>query len=455
MALLPCHALFQFYVADGRPVVPAVPAQCRRAARRAVQHRLLCAAHAHGRAAVRSRAGRLRLDRRRLPPVPESSRAGRAAAVARRCRCRACTSGAGRGRCSNTRSTISRSSTTAPMQPSKLPSPFRISIRSEPSTLSKPMIEVRHSPIHGYGVFALRRIRQGHAADRIPRRAGQPTRRPTAATRTKIPRTTTPSCSRSTRARSLTAASAATRRDTSIMAATELRKHDLEQARVHRSHPHGAAGRRIELRLPDPARSRGRAERRRDFRLPLRGGEMSRQHAGGAEEEAQGRGGRSAAKKRAVAKKRAAAKKRSAAKKRPVAKKSAAATGRRARVSGAIDSPSAALARELCDHGVAVRDEYVDAGAWRELSDCAAERHARGEFHEARIGAGGGLRRDAAIRGDSTCWLQEPLFAANRRFSSGSNSCASPSIANACLACSTLRCTMRAILRSGLRAPPR
>ncbi len=27
----------------------------------------------------------------------------------------------------------------------------------------RPMIEVRHSPIHGYGVFALRRIRKGTA----------------------------------------------------------------------------------------------------------------------------------------------------------------------------------------------------------------------------------------------------------------------------------------------------
>ena len=39
MELMPCHALFQFYVA-GRPlVVPALPAQRRCVSRRAVQHR--------------------------------------------------------------------------------------------------------------------------------------------------------------------------------------------------------------------------------------------------------------------------------------------------------------------------------------------------------------------------------------------------------------------------------
>jgi thymidylate synthase len=58
MALMPCHAFFQFYVAP--PTVPAarhaelpaVPAQCRHLPGRAVQHRQLCAAHPHGGAAV-------------------------------------------------------------------------------------------------------------------------------------------------------------------------------------------------------------------------------------------------------------------------------------------------------------------------------------------------------------------------------------------------------------------
>ena len=41
MALSPCHCLFQFYVAEGAAVVPALSALRRRVSRRAVQHRLL------------------------------------------------------------------------------------------------------------------------------------------------------------------------------------------------------------------------------------------------------------------------------------------------------------------------------------------------------------------------------------------------------------------------------
>ena len=46
MALPPCHALFQFYVAGGKALVPAVPAQRRRVPGRAVQHRVVCPADA-------------------------------------------------------------------------------------------------------------------------------------------------------------------------------------------------------------------------------------------------------------------------------------------------------------------------------------------------------------------------------------------------------------------------
>ena len=64
-------------------LLPALPAQRRRVPRRAVQHRLLRAADPHGRAAGGSRRRRVHLDRRRLPPVPESPRAGERAARAR------------------------------------------------------------------------------------------------------------------------------------------------------------------------------------------------------------------------------------------------------------------------------------------------------------------------------------------------------------------------------------
>ena len=75
----------------GRPaVVPALPAQRGHLPRRAVQHRVVRAADAHGRAAMRPRRRRLRLDRRRLPPVPQPPRAGgRRSSRARPIRCRA------------------------------------------------------------------------------------------------------------------------------------------------------------------------------------------------------------------------------------------------------------------------------------------------------------------------------------------------------------------------------
>jgi thymidylate synthase len=54
MALMPCHAFFQFYVAPatevggrGKPELPALPAQRRHLPGRALQHRQLCAADAH------------------------------------------------------------------------------------------------------------------------------------------------------------------------------------------------------------------------------------------------------------------------------------------------------------------------------------------------------------------------------------------------------------------------
>ncbi|GAA3197613.1 hypothetical protein GCM10020255_100520 [Rhodococcus baikonurensis] len=63
MALAPCHAFFQFYVADGK-LVPAVPAQRRHVPRRSVQHRQLRTAHPHDGPAGRTRRRRVRLDRR-------------------------------------------------------------------------------------------------------------------------------------------------------------------------------------------------------------------------------------------------------------------------------------------------------------------------------------------------------------------------------------------------------
>ena len=52
-------------------VLPALPAHRRRLPGRAVQHRLLRAAHPHGRPGQRAAAGRFRAHPRRRPPLPE------------------------------------------------------------------------------------------------------------------------------------------------------------------------------------------------------------------------------------------------------------------------------------------------------------------------------------------------------------------------------------------------
>ena len=50
----------------------------------------------------------------------------------------------------------------------------------------------------------------------------------------------------------------------------------------------------------------------------------------------------------------------------------------------------------------------------RELLECARQRRERGECSASRIGSGTRLQRREEIRGDSICWLSEPLFDAER-----------------------------------------
>ena len=57
MALPPCHALFQFYVAGGKLVMPALPAFSRYFSGRAIQYCFLFALDNDGRAGVRSWVG--------------------------------------------------------------------------------------------------------------------------------------------------------------------------------------------------------------------------------------------------------------------------------------------------------------------------------------------------------------------------------------------------------------
>ncbi|MGO9514878.1 MAG: 2OG-Fe(II) oxygenase [Steroidobacteraceae bacterium] len=72
------------------------------------------------------------------------------------------------------------------------------------------------------------------------------------------------------------------------------------------------------------------------------------------------------------------------------------------------------LHTELCTDGVAVRDRFLDPLQVHDLVDCAHARRRRGDFAAARIGADRQVQRRAAIRGDSICWVTEPLFAPER-----------------------------------------
>jgi SM-20-related protein len=81
---------------------------------------------------------------------------------------------------------------------------------------------------------------------------------------------------------------------------------------------------------------------------------------------------------------------------------------------GADRDPIDDLAGSLREHGLAVCDGFLSAWLVHALSECAVARRARGDFADARIGAGRALQRRADIRGDSICWLEEPLFPAER-----------------------------------------
>jgi SM-20-related protein len=63
---------------------------------------------------------------------------------------------------------------------------------------------------------------------------------------------------------------------------------------------------------------------------------------------------------------------------------------------------------------MAVQDGFLAPARIRRLIQCAEQRQAQGAFHTGRVGAGGQRQTRAEIRGDSTCWLSEPLFDAER-----------------------------------------
>ena len=64
--------------------------------------------------------------------------------------------------------------------------------------------------------------------------------------------------------------------------------------------------------------------------------------------------------------------------------------------------------------GITVQDQFLPPSQIGALVECVQLRRERGEFEAARIGSGRGLQHCGEIRGDSTCWIAPPLFAAEQ-----------------------------------------
>jgi SM-20-related protein len=72
------------------------------------------------------------------------------------------------------------------------------------------------------------------------------------------------------------------------------------------------------------------------------------------------------------------------------------------------------LSADLTCNGIAVRDHFLPTSQVDALIRCAHARRERGDFAPARIGAQRRALRRAEIRGDSICWLVEPLLPPER-----------------------------------------
>jgi SM-20-related protein len=64
--------------------------------------------------------------------------------------------------------------------------------------------------------------------------------------------------------------------------------------------------------------------------------------------------------------------------------------------------------------GPVIRDRFVEEDRIQQLIACAQLRRRRGDFASARVGADQRRQRHTEIRGDRTCWFEEPLFDAER-----------------------------------------
>jgi SM-20-related protein len=85
-------------------------------------------------------------------------------------------------------------------------------------------------------------------------------------------------------------------------------------------------------------------------------------------------------------------------------------------VPGADAEPGADAARcieaALTADGIAIQDQFLAPPQIQSLAQCAHLRRARGDFSAARVGGAQTLQRREEIRGDSTCWMIEPLLSA-------------------------------------------
>lgn len=68
------------------------------------------------------------------------------------------------------------------------------------------------------------------------------------------------------------------------------------------------------------------------------------------------------------------------------------------------------IAADLSRAGISIQDRFVSPDVASSLRDCASTREAHGDFAAARIGGSGAELRRKTIRGDFTCWLQQPLL---------------------------------------------
>lgn len=72
------------------------------------------------------------------------------------------------------------------------------------------------------------------------------------------------------------------------------------------------------------------------------------------------------------------------------------------------------IGRDLLREGLVVQDEFLTRRRIDALIRCAEKRRERGEFKPAQVGSGEQRRLRGDIRGDTTCWMAEPLFEVER-----------------------------------------